>query len=298
MTLRAAGTTDRRTWWALAAAGILFVSLDAYFVRLADAPGATTAFLMACGSVVTLGLGALVGSGGPAGVVRRTAGHRRSLLVLAGLSAATQAAFVIAVTRTSVANVVVIVAAAPLVAAVIGRVVLGERPSRPVAVGIALSAIGVAIVTSGSIGAPTLDGDLVALVAIVCFATSIVLWRRAPDLDRPVTLASGSVMMAVGLLPFVDWGAIDTRAVLAAGTMGAVTNPIGRLLYSAAPRFAPAAEVAMFAPVETVAATAWVWVAFDESPSMRTVIGGIVVLVALAGVTMTGTTPGRSGQST
>lgn len=286
---------DRRTGWALAAAGILFVSLDAYFVRLADAPGATTAFLMACGSIITLGLGALVRSGGPAALMRRTIGRGRSLLVLAGLSAATQAAFVIAVTRTSVANVVVIVAAAPLVAAVIGRIVLGERPSRPVAAGIGLSAIGVTVVTSGSIGTPTLDGDLVALAAIACFATSIVLWRRAPDLDRPITLATGSVLMAVALLPFVDWGAIDSRAVLAAGAMGAVTNPVGRLLYSAAPRFAPAAEVAMFAPVETVAATAWVWIAFDEAPAARTVIGGLIVLVALAGATSGWS--GRSGQS-
>jgi drug/metabolite transporter (DMT)-like permease len=63
--------------------------------------------------------------------------------------------------------------------------------------------------------------------------------------------------------------------------MGAITNPLGRMLYSFAPRLAPAAEVAMFAPVETVAATAWVWIAFAEAPSLRTAVGGLVVVCAV-----------------
>lgn len=291
-------TPNRRVGWALAAAGILLVSLDAYFVRLADAPGATVAFLMACGSVLTLGVAATARRSGPLAVVRRTRPMWRSLLLLAVLSAATQAAFIIAVSRTSVANVVVIVAAAPLAAAVIARITIGERPRRGVAFGIGLSAGGVALVMSGSIGSPSVDGDLIAVIAIMCFAASIVVWRSAPDLDRPVTLATGSVLMAVAMLPFVDWSAIDTRAVLAGGAMGALTNPAGRMLYSSAPRFAPAAEVAMFAPVETVAATAWVWVAFAETPSTRTVIGGVVVVVAVMVATLsTGRATSRSSRS-
>jgi drug/metabolite transporter (DMT)-like permease len=274
-------TPDRRVGWALAASGILLVSLDAFFVRLADAPGATVAFLMACGSVITLGIGAVARSGGPTATLRRTAPMWRPLLLLAVLSAATQAAFIIAVSRTSVANVVVIVAAAPLAAALIARVTIGERPRRAVSVGIGMSAGGVALVMSGSVGSPSVDGDLIAVLAIVCFAGSIVVWRSAPDLDRPVTLATGSLMMFTGLIPFVEWSAIDSRALLAAGAMGAITNPLGRMLYSSAPRLAPAAEVAMFAPVETVAATAWVWIAFAEAPSPRTAVGGLVVVGAV-----------------
>ena len=78
--------------------------------------------------------------------------------------------------------------------------------------------------------------------------------------------------------PQVDWSAIDSRALLAGAGMGLIFNPTGRMLYSSAPRFAPASEVAVFAPVETVAATVWVWVAFGEQPALTTVLGGVIVI--------------------
>jgi len=119
------------------------------------------------------------------------------------------------------------------------------------------------------------------VLAIICFALSIVAWRRHPDLDRPLTLASGSLIMAIGTLPMVDWSAIDARALLAGALMGLIANPAGRMLYSSAPRFAPAAEVAVFAPVETVAATLWAWLAFSEAPSLRTSLGGAIVIASV-----------------
>jgi len=50
---------------------------------------------------------------------------------------------------------------------------------------------------------------------------------------------------------------------------------------STATRYAPAAEVSMFTPVETVAASLWVWLWFDEVPPTPTFIGGVVVVLAV-----------------
>lgn len=278
---------DRRVGWGLAAGGMLLVSTDSYFVRLGEAPGATMAFLMACGSTITLGAGAVISARGLSGLRQRVMTSPMAMLLIAVLSAATQLAFIVAVTRSAVSNVVVIVAGAPLMAAIAGIVLLKERPRRQVTIAIGLTSVGIAAVMSGSLGTPRLDGDLLAVAAIVCFALSIVAWRRHPDLDRPATLAIGSVMMAVGTLPMVDWSTIDSRAVLAGAAMGLIANPAGRMLYSSAPRFAPAAEVAVFAPVETVAATAWAWLAFSETPSSRTMIGGVIVILSVLVATRT-----------
>jgi drug/metabolite transporter (DMT)-like permease len=155
-----------------------------------------------------------------------------------------------------------------------------------VQVAIAMTTVGIAAVMSGSLGTPSLDGDLLAVLAIVCFALSIVAWRRHPNLDRPLTLATGSVIMAIGTLPMVDWSAIDARALIAGALMGLIANPAGRLLYSSAPKFAPAAEVAVFAPVETVAATVWAWLAFAEAPTLRTSLGGIIVIASVLVATL------------
>ena len=265
----------RRLGWLLAALGMLFVSTDAFFVRLSEVDAWTIGFLMACGSVVSLGAVAFARRDSvPAG----TPLVSPMMLVIGGLNALTQMLFITAVTRSEVANVVVIVAAAPLFAALIAWVALRERTEPRVAAAIALTTVGIGSVMAGSLGTPTLDGDLIAVLAILAFAATIVIWRRHPGLDRPRTLVVGSVIMAAAASLFADWSAIDARALLAGAGMGLIFNPTGRMLYSSAPRFAPAAEVAVFAPVETVAATVWVWVAFGEQPTATTVLGGVIVV--------------------
>jgi drug/metabolite transporter (DMT)-like permease len=63
--------------------------------------------------------------------------------------------------------------------------------------------------------------------------------------------------------------------------MGAVVGPLARVLIATAPRYLPATEVALFAPVETVLATLWAYLAFDEAPSTRTWVGGAIILAAV-----------------
>ncbi|HIL49024.1 MAG TPA: DMT family transporter, partial [Acidimicrobiia bacterium] len=64
--------------------------------------------------------------------------------------------------------------------------------------------------------------------------------------------------------------------------MGGLFGPVARLCMSTATRHAPAAEVSMFTPVETVTASLWVWLWFDEVPPTPTFIGGALVVAAVA----------------
>lgn len=268
--------------WLLAATGMLFVSTDSLFVRLGEGSGATMAFLMACGSTLTLGTTALARRDGWATVRQSCTSSVGAVLLIALLGAATQFAFIVAVTQTSVANVVVIVGASPIAAAIAAFLILRERPERRVLWAIVVTAVGIGATMSGSIGSPSLRGDLVAVIAICAWSLSIVVWRKHPHIDRASALAASSVVMAIATAPLVDWESIDVRMLLAGGAMGLIANPAGRMLYSAAPRYVPTAEVALFAPVETVAATIWAWLAFAEVPATQTVIGGIIVLGAIA----------------
>ncbi len=263
--------------WALAAVGMLLVSTDSFFIRQADDDSWTIAFVFGLASTVSLGGYAL--TRGRSQQVRR---DRGPLAALAVAGAGSQLAFTAAVNHTRVANVVAMVASVPVVVAVLARVVLGERPRPRVVAAIAATTVGIGIVVSGSLGAPTLDGDLLALLAISLFAAMVLVWRAHPDLDRPLALALGSATMTVCAAPLADVGAIPTRVWVAAGLMGLVFNPVGRMGLAHAPRHAPAAEVALFSPVETVAATGWAWLFFDEPPPARTVVGAVVVVAAVA----------------
>ena len=279
---------DRRLGWALAAIGMLLVSTDSLFVRLSETDGWNMAFLVSIAALpvfIVLWRMEVRRAQKPTRARPRTtirtefdAAAWRALLMVGALGAISSTAFITAITRTDVANVVAIVAAAPIVAAVLARILLGERVAARVWVAMGLTVVGVAFIVGGSLGRPNLSGDLLALVAIVAWATSVVIWRRHHDLSRNLGLAISSILIIIAAAPFAEPFDQEPRAYLAAAAMGLVFSPAGRLAHSSAPRFAPAAEVVLFAPVETVAATLWAWLAFAETPSTPTVIGAVVII--------------------
>jgi len=271
---------DRRKGWGLAALGMLLVSTDSYFIRLSELSGWNVAFLVACFSFpVQLLFQRVVEGGRPVEAFRR---YRRGLLIVGTLSGISQISFISAVTRTNVSNVVVIVAAAPIIAAIVGRVMLGERTSRQVWVAILITIGGVVIVVSGSIGEPNLTGDFLAVLAIVAFAVNMNVWRRYSDMSRFVGLALSAIVTGGIAVWFIDNPfSHDLRAYASVACMGLLFNPLGRIAHTNAPRFAPAAEIALFVPVETLAATAWAWIAFNEQPVTATFIGGAIVIAGM-----------------
>lgn len=269
----------RRRGWALAALGMLLVSTDSYFVRLADTDPWTIAFVVSgCSLVVQLTLQQVVEGGRP---VERFRAFPKGLFAVGLLSGCSQLFFIGALSHTEVANVVVIVAASPVLAAVIGRVFFGERTDGRVWVAILITLLGVLVVVSASIGSPNLIGDLLAVGAITAFATNMNIWRRFPRQSRFVGLAiAASVTIAISA-PFAEPFDQDARVYLACAGMGLLFNPLGRLCHTSAPRHAPAAEVALFTPVETIAASAWAWLFFSEQPPTQTFVGAAVIVVGL-----------------
>jgi drug/metabolite transporter (DMT)-like permease len=258
---------------------MLLVSTDSFFIRWSEEGSWTINFWVAFFSLVLyVGIGVATKEPNPVAAYRRAGWP---LVAVAVGSALSVIMFVTAITRTSVANVVVIVAATPIMAALIGKVVLGESTSRRVWTAIAITLSGVLIIVARSVGEPTLDGDLLAIGAITAFAINMNLWRRFPDMSRVNGLATSSVLVMIVSVVAGATFAIDGRALVAVVGMGLVFNPLGRLLHTHAPRYAPAGEVAMFTPIETVAASLWAWIGFSEVPEGWTVVGGVIVLLGM-----------------
>ena len=125
------------------------------------------------------------------------------------------------------------------------------------------------------------NGDLLALVAIIVFSVNLVIWRRYPDLPRTLVVAATATATALATAIPADTSLLDRRALVATLFMGGFFGPIARLCMSTATRHATAAEVSLFTPVETIAASLWVWMWFDEVPPTPTFIGGTIVVVAV-----------------
>ena len=269
----------RRLGWLLAGVGMLSVSTDSLWIRLSEAEGIDVSFWVACCSVpLYTALSHRVDGCWPLEAFRR---HPWQQLIIGALTGGSQLCFVIAITQTRIANVVAIVAAVPLLAAVSAWVWLRERISRKMAIAIAITMAGIGAIVSSSVGEPTLTGDLLGVLAIMGFAVSLTMWRRYPDMSRLVGLSIGGVMTVAALVYSASPLSLDVRAYLSIAAMGLVFNPFGRLALSNAPRFAPVADVALFSPIETVAGTIWAAAFFNELPRPVAAVGAVIVLVGV-----------------
>lgn len=263
----------------LAGVGMLSVSTDSLWIRLSEADAVDVSFWVACCSVpLYTSLSHRVDGCWPLEAFRR---HPWQQLAIGALTGGSQLCFVIAVTQTRVANVVAIVAAVPLMAAVCAWIWLRERINRTTAIAIAITMAGIGAIVSSSVGEPTLRGDLLGVVAILGFAVSLTMWRRYPDMSRLVGLSIGGVMTVVALVYWASPLSLDLRAYLSIAAMGLLFNPFGRLALSNAPRFAPVADVALFAPIETVAGTIWAAAFFNELPRPVAAVGAVIVLIGV-----------------
>ena len=269
----------RRLGWLLAGVGMLCVSTDSLWVRVSEASALDVAFLVSCCGLVVHSTFGRWFDRRPALESLRT--HRLPLMGLGVLASVSQLAFITAITETRVANVVAIVAAAPLMASLCARLFLGEPITRRVAVAITLTMVGIGAIVSSSVGEPTLKGDLLALLAVVCFAGNMTIWRRFRDLSRRAALFLSAAVVVVVTSFAASPFSLDARAYLAIAAMGLCFNPLGRLANSNALRFAPVSEVSLFAPTETVAGTLWAAVFLSELPSVSTVVGAAVVLAGV-----------------
>lgn len=268
----------RRFGWGLAALGMLLVSTDSLWVRVSGADALNIAFIVGVLSLLLYGAMALRQAAASWASLRA---DTWPLLAIGVLGAISQLTFISAITHTEVPNVVAIVASAPVLAAAFAWVALRERTSPRVAAGIALTVVGIGMVVSTSIGSPNLWGDFLALIAVICFAASTVIWRRHRDMSRLMGLALAALLVVIPTAFVADPGGLDGPAWLAILAMGLVCNPLGRLSYSNAPRYAPASEVALFAPVETVAGIVWAALFLGEYPALVTLAGAVVVIFGM-----------------
>lgn len=202
--------------------------------------------------------------------------------------------FVLAVSLTTVANTVAIIAAAPVMAALISLVAIGERTRRRTWIGILASIGGILIVVSGSLGEGRISGDLFAVAAIIAFASNVTLLRRFPELNRLAVIGVGGLLVSLVAYVPADPLEVEGISILVLAVLGGVTGAAGRTAVISSTRYLPAAQVGLFAPVETVAATAWAWIFLSETPPVSTVLGGAIVVIAVVYGT-TGEPPESTG---
>lgn len=264
----------------LALAGVTSLSFDALLVRLALADSAVVIFWRGLLMAVALTLVLRIWRGRWSWQAVRESGAPGWFTSIGfGLSLIL---FVLAIMNTRAANVVVILTAAPLFAALFSGIFLREWVPARTWVAMALCGVGIALVFGGSVGFGGWLGDLFALCAAMVTGGNLTILRRSPRVDRMAAVAGGGLFASLVALPFADPLAVPLAGVLALAVMGLVQMPLALGLLGEATRYLPSAEVSLFLLVETVLGTFWVWAILGEEPPGMTLLGGGLLLTTLA----------------
>lgn len=275
-------------------AGVLFILPDSLMVRLIATDGVTVAFWKALLTGTVTG-GALLIWGGP-NVFRETFAPGVRVWVYAACSGAAGTLFVIAVSHTSIANVVFILAAMPIVAALFSRVALGETLARRTLFTMAVVPIGIGIIAYGSVeteGASFL-GDLIAMGLVVVFSIALTIARSLRPISVVPAIAPGMLAAALVLLPFSSPFSVPSDDWIWVALHGGFFIVLSTALLAIGPRYLPSAEVALLLLVESVFAPLLAWLVVGENPGVWALIGGAVVISALAVSNVVALVRGRS----
>jgi drug/metabolite transporter (DMT)-like permease len=197
-------------------------------------------------------------------------------------------AFMIAITLTTVANVLVTMAIAPLLTALIARVFLGHRLARRTWVAIAVAGAGIVWMYAREVSVADprhLLGTLVALGVPVAAAinwTLIQHTRHAADIDLLPAVLIGALLSALLTLPFALPFAASAHDLGLLALLGVVQLAIPCLMSVAAGRHLSAPEASLLALLEVIFGVAWAWLGAGEAPAAHVLVGGALVLAALA----------------
>ncbi len=219
---------------------------------------------------------------GPRGTVRlfRSMGLPGIAVGLCFATASTS--FILALAYTTVANVVLIQAGVPLIAALISWLVFRERISMLTWIAIAAVIGGVAIMVSDSLsGGGSWIGDALAILIAFVFALATIITRRYAHVRMTPATCFGTIVAGTLAAIMASGYAVTLPELGILVTFGALNFGLGLALFVTGARLIPSALAALLGTAETVLGPLWVALIHGEVPSANTVIGGTVVLVAL-----------------
>jgi drug/metabolite transporter (DMT)-like permease len=189
--------------------------------------------------------------------------------------------YIMALLNTTVANVVFIIGASPLIAALAGWLFLKEKITFASFVTMLLAAGGIGLMFADGYVSGGMIGSVFALLLVVSYVIYLLILRRNRHIDMlPATCLSGLVTAWFSLL-VVDTLVINMNDLVICILLGSVQFGFGFMLLTWSTRYIPAAEVALFSLSESVLNPIWTWLGADETPSVITLTGSAIVLVSV-----------------
>jgi drug/metabolite transporter (DMT)-like permease len=209
-------------------------------------------------------------------------------IVLGGLAyAGTVILFVASTKMTTAANAILLQYTAPIWVVMLSPLLLREKATRLDWITVLVSFIGIAIFLLDSVSPQARLGDLIALLSGLCFALCIIALRHLRGGGGLTVVLVGNMIAAAIALPSIVTAAgqgtlpgndIGLLLLLGIGQLG-----LGYILFTKGIARVTAIEGVLIPVIEPILNPLWVALSIGERPSVSSVIGGLIVLIAVTG---------------
>ena len=194
-------------------------------------------------------------------------------------------AFMLALTLTSVANVLVTMAAGPLLTALLARIFIGHRIPLRTWLAILVAGAGIAYMYGAQIEGGQMAGTLVAMLVPLAGAVNWTVTQRShaqgQEIDLVPAVLVGAVISSLATLPLAMPLRASGHDIGLLALLGLVQLAIPCALSVMCARVLKAPEIALLALLEVIFGIVLAWVGADEIPSQTVLAGGALVLGAL-----------------
>lgn len=193
--------------------------------------------------------------------------------------------FMLALTLTSTANTLIVLAVAPLTTALLARALLRTPIEARTWVAILVAMLGIGWMFAGSLrveSPASVLGMMIAFGAPLAAAINVViLKKRGQTVDLVPAVFLGGAISAALVLPFAVPFIARPSDIALLAVLGWFQLGLPCMLLVVAARYLSATEVALLALLEVVLGPLWAWLGAGEVPAATTLAGGTVVVIAL-----------------
>ncbi|MEJ6023271.1 DMT family transporter [Ramlibacter sp. PS4R-6] len=194
-------------------------------------------------------------------------------------------AFMVALTLTSVANVLVTMSVGPFLTAVLARIFIGHRIPPRTAVAIVLAGCGIGYMYGTQLGEGSIAGTLVALFVPLAGAVNWTVTQRSHaqghDVDLVPAVLVGAAISSLVTLPLAMPFQASGHDVALLALLGLVQLAIPCALSVVCARVLKAPEISLLGLLEVIFGIVLAWWGAGEVPTPTVLAGGSLVIGAL-----------------
>ena len=190
-------------------------------------------------------------------------------------------AFVVAMSNTTVANVVFIISTQTMFLAIFGYFYLKEKVSLIGLISIFLAMSGIIIMVGDSISGGSLFGNIVALAIPINFAILVMIIRKNTKVDMvPAIFYSGIFSLIYGFF-LAESFEFTKHDIWMGFLLGVPQLAVSFICITIGSRTVESATIGLLMLMETLCAPLWVWLFLNEIPPISVFIGGAVIISAI-----------------